>query len=52
MSTATSAAQATTIAARPVFKAHYEHYIDGAWVAPEGGEYFDNVSPIDGKIFT
>lgn len=52
MSTATAAAPASTLATRPVFKKHYDHYINGEWVAPESGEYFDNVSPIDGKPFT
>lgn len=37
---------------RPNFKPHYNHYIGGQWVAPASGEYFDNVSPIDGKVFT
>ncbi len=36
----------------PVFKAKYDNYIGGAWVAPVSGEYFDNVSPINGKVFT
>jgi len=52
MSTATAEAPASTIAARPVFKAKYDHYINGEWVAPSSGEYFDNISPIDGKAFT
>ena len=52
MSTATVAAPASTIAARPAFKEKYDHYINGEWIAPENGEYFDNVSPIDGKVFT
>jgi aldehyde dehydrogenase len=37
---------------RPQFKPRYEHYIGGEWVAPSSGEYFDNISPIDGKAFT
>jgi aldehyde dehydrogenase len=52
MSTATVAAQKSNLAARPVFKDHYEHYINGQWTAPSSGEYFDNISPIDGKVFT
>lgn len=40
------------IAARPHFKARYDHFIGGKFVAPIKGEYFDNVSPIDGKVFT
>ncbi|TAF34612.1 MAG: aldehyde dehydrogenase [Cytophagales bacterium] len=37
---------------RPEFKAHYDNFIDGKWVAPVSGKYFDNISPIDGKVFT
>ncbi len=51
MSTTTSASQQSPVA-RPVFKDQYNHYIGGEWIAPDSGEYFDNVSPIDGKVFT
>ena len=37
---------------RPEFKAKYDNYIGGNFVAPIGGQYFDVVSPIDGKVFT
>lgn len=37
---------------RPSVKAKYDHFIGGEWVAPASGEYFDNISPIDGKPFT
>lgn len=43
---------ATNVAKRPDFKEKYEHYIGGEWVAPESGEYFENISPLDGKPFT
>lgn len=33
------------------FKEQYENFIGGEWVAPVKGEYFDNVSPVDGKPF-
>jgi aldehyde dehydrogenase len=33
------------------FKPQYENFIGGKWVAPEKGEYFDNISPINGKTF-
>jgi aldehyde dehydrogenase len=36
----------------PKFKEQYENFIGGEWVAPKSGEYFDNVSPVDGKPFT
>lgn len=42
----------TTLAKRPAFKAKYNHFIGGKFVAPVKGEYFDNYSPIDGKVFT
>ncbi len=29
----------------------YDNFINGEWVAPLDGEYFDNSSPIDGKVF-
>ncbi|WP_436662260.1 acetaldehyde dehydrogenase ExaC [Acinetobacter sp. P1(2025)] len=34
------------------FKSQYENFIGDQWVAPVRGEYFDNVSPVDGKVFT
>ncbi|GAB5554830.1 MAG: aldehyde dehydrogenase family protein [Saprospiraceae bacterium] len=38
--------------AKPSFKNQYENYIGGKWVAPVRGEYFDNISPVDGNSFT
>ncbi|MCI0920297.1 aldehyde dehydrogenase family protein [Sphingobacterium rhinopitheci] len=37
---------------RPTFKERYDNYIGGKFVAPVLGKYFDNLSPIDGKVFT
>lgn len=37
---------------KPSFKPQYENFIGGQFVAPASGEYFDNISPIDGKVFT
>jgi len=37
---------------RPTFKSHYDNFIGGQFVAPVKGAYFDNSSPIDGKVFT
>ncbi|MEE1885632.1 aldehyde dehydrogenase family protein [Pedobacter flavus] len=37
---------------RPEFKAYYDNYIGGKFVPPVNGKYFDNISPIDGKVFT
>lgn len=36
----------------PEFKSRYDNFIGGKWVAPVKGEYFDNISPVDGKPFT
>lgn len=40
------------LAKRPDFKAKYDNFIGGKFVAPVGGVYFDNISPVDGKVFT
>lgn len=32
------------------FKDRYENYINGKWTAPAGGEYFENTSPVNGKV--
>ncbi|WP_300666892.1 aldehyde dehydrogenase family protein [Fluviicola sp.] len=42
----------SSLAQRPNFKSHYDNFIGGKFVAPVSAEYFDNVSPIDGKVFT
>lgn len=42
----------SNIAQRPDFKAKYDNYIGGKFVAPINGNYFNVVSPIDGKVFT
>ncbi|NKF24643.1 acetaldehyde dehydrogenase ExaC [Solimonas marina] len=33
-----------------IFKSRYENFIGGKWVAPVGGEYMENVSPVTGKV--
>ncbi len=33
------------------FKPRYEHWINGGWVKPKGGEYFEDISPVNGKPF-
>ncbi|WP_374338653.1 aldehyde dehydrogenase [Methyloversatilis sp.] len=33
------------------FKSRYDNFIGGKWVAPVEGQYFDNVSPVTGKVF-
>lgn len=40
------------IYARPTYKTQYENFIGGEWIAPVSGEYFDNISPVDGKLLT
>jgi aldehyde dehydrogenase len=34
---------------KPIFKKKYENFINGDWVSPVDGEYFDDKSPIDGS---
>nr|WP_298892154.1 aldehyde dehydrogenase family protein [uncultured Acinetobacter sp.] len=34
------------------FKKQYDNFIGGKWVAPVKGEYFDNISPVNGEVFT
>ncbi|CAJ4576339.1 acetaldehyde dehydrogenase [Burkholderia pseudomallei] len=34
------------------YRKQYGNFIGGEWVAPVGGEYFDNVSPVTGRPFT
>ncbi len=33
------------------FKPRYDNFIGGKWVAPVEGRYFDNISPVTGKVF-
>lgn len=33
------------------FRKRYDNYIGGEWVAPVGGEYFDNVTPVTGEVY-
>jgi len=33
------------------FKPRYDNFIGGKWVAPVEGQYFDNISPVTGKVF-
>ncbi|MDN3448578.1 aldehyde dehydrogenase family protein [Planococcus sp. APC 3906] len=45
-------AMPNTQGAKHSFKERYENYINGEWRAPVKGQYFDNVSPVNGKKFT
>ncbi len=33
------------------YKAKYGNFINGQWAEPKSGQYFDNISPINGKPF-
>jgi aldehyde dehydrogenase len=33
------------------FKKRYQNFIGGKWVEPVNGKYFENVSPVTGKVF-
>jgi acyl-CoA reductase-like NAD-dependent aldehyde dehydrogenase len=33
------------------FRENYENYIGGEWVKPVSGEYFDNISPVNGQVY-
>lgn len=45
----TSVAEKTHTLVSP-FAKRYDNFIGGKWVAPLAGRYFDNVSPINGKV--
>ena len=38
--------------AKIAFKRQYDNFIGGKFVAPLSGEYFDVITPIDGKVYT
>lgn len=40
-----------TAGALITFKARYQNYIGGQWVEPADGQYMENISPVDGKVF-
>lgn len=44
-------AEPNTEGSKVHFKAQYENFIGGKWVAPVKGEYFEDISPVDGKAF-
>lgn len=43
---------AAEVLQKPKFKDQYDNFIGGKWTAPVKGEYFENVSPVDGISFT
>jgi aldehyde dehydrogenase len=44
-------AQPGQAGSKVTFKNRYENYIGGNWVPPVKGEYFENLSPVNGKAF-
>ena len=38
--------------AKIAYKAQYNNFINGQWVAPVKGQYFDVITPITGKAYT
>ncbi len=44
-------AQPGTEGAKVSFQARYGNYINGEWVPPAQGRYFENPSPVNGKTF-
>jgi aldehyde dehydrogenase len=51
MATVTSLQPGTLGGSRHGFKARYGNYIGGQWVAPVSGQYFENITPVTGKVF-
>ncbi len=41
-----------TVDAKIAYKARYNNFIGGQWVAPVKGQYFDVISPVNGKVYT
>jgi aldehyde dehydrogenase len=41
-----------TAGAKVAYKARYDNFIGGKWVAPVKGQYFDVITPISGKPYT
>ncbi|SEJ15477.1 aldehyde dehydrogenase [Bhargavaea ginsengi] len=45
-------ANPNTEGAKVNFREKYDNYIGGQWVPPAKGEYFDNITPVTGQVFT
>ena len=39
----------SNVVQRPQLKEKYDNYINGKWVAPSTGQYFEVLSPVDNK---
>jgi aldehyde dehydrogenase len=46
----TKVAELENLIAESPFKQRYDNFINGQWVPPVGGEYFQNLTPITGKV--
>lgn len=44
--------QPGTDGAKVAFESRYDNYIGGDWVKPVKGNYFENITPVTGKVFT
>ena len=44
-------AAANALDSKVFFKKRYANFIGGDWVEPVDGEYFENISPVTGKVF-
>ncbi len=51
MATLTSLQPGVLGGSRHGFRARYGNYIGGEWVVPVSGQYFENVTPVTGKVF-
>lgn len=38
-----------TAGSKVQFKTRYENFINGEWIAPKKGQYFDNITPVTGE---
>ena len=36
---------------KATFKPRYDHWINGGYVKPQSGQYFENVTPVTGQVF-
>ena len=36
---------------KATFRTKYDHWINGEYVKPSSGDYFQNISPVNGKVF-
>ncbi|MBO1515702.1 aldehyde dehydrogenase [Metabacillus bambusae] len=43
--------QPGTKGSKVTFKSKYDNYIGGEWTPPVKGNYFENVSPVNGRVF-